>query len=570
MKKHLLCLFFLVFCVLVTENLFSSASIGTTMVERLYEIKGFDERREFLLPERPLAEDTDIEWEVSLSKKTFRGKSEAYVRIEIVPERGSDSSVTVYHGYVGDSQKGRIRLPKGHLLRIEMYTGMYQVLFARSGAAISCRIAYPDLIVRMQEIAKRYTFDFSVSGWAQVDRWVWNFGDGNEVQGNQGTHTYITPGRYMLQLSGYQGNRIVQSYQKEFVVPDVIDVNPTLSPLEGVVEFDVEARANMIQHYGEKAFCTWDFGDGSPPVNSENATHRYTKVGRYTVTLTVHSDDPNLKYVRTWNVTSKPISIVNKATVTPQQGSVNLTVVAKVESQTEGSPIRLRYSWDFGDGTVSDKAQTIHTYTKPGNYRITLRVWDEYHPEIDLPIHQFDILASPPILRIDPVAHPGDGTVPLKVSFYPNLWVEGSPTDISFLWNFGDGNTSTEPEPTHIYEKPGHYNVVLVVKERNHDVTVSAAMRIRVLPKELKVEGNITPLSGKSPLTVQCTAKLPLNEGANIVARWDFGDGQSAMGTELQHTFHAPGTYNVVLSIWDENDPQDLQEQRFVVTVTKD
>ena len=122
----------------------------------------------------------------------------------------------------------------------------------------------------------------------------------------------------------------------------------------------------------------WDFGDGINSKHAMNATHTFTNPGVYNVTLTVANEAGN-------STVTKP----NYITVTPPQppvadfstnvtsGTAPLTVLfaatskgratSKVEEPTS-------WYWDFGDGTNSKDSVAIHTFTKPGNYTISLTV----------------------------------------------------------------------------------------------------------------------------------------------------------------------------------------------------
>jgi beta propeller repeat protein len=135
------------------------------------------------------------------------------------------------------------------------------------------------------------------------------------------------------------------------------------------------------------------------------------------------------------------------------------------------------------------------------------------------------------------------GNVPLSVAFIDTS--EGKPT--SWVWDFGDGNTSTEQNPTHIYSAVGNYIINLTVSE--NDSTYSKNVAIVVL-KSMNIEADFSTNVSKGyvPLSVQFT---DLSKNA-VYWSWDFGDGTFDSNVQTQqnpiHTFSTAGNYTVTLS----------------------
>ena len=132
-------------------------------------------------------------------------------------------------------------------------------------------------------------------------------------------------------------------------------------------------------------------------------------------------------------------------------------------SQTTGGvPVPIQFNdtslyasswfWNFGDGTNSTLQNPSHTYTTPGNYSVTETVTNAMgNNTISVPI---TLYAIPPVTNF--TASTTSGSFPLIVSF-----TDQSQYDTTWLWNFGDGTTSTAQNPTHTYLALGNYTVSL-------------------------------------------------------------------------------------------------------------
>ncbi|WP_200387652.1 PKD domain-containing protein, partial [Thiocapsa imhoffii] len=135
-----------------------------------------------------------------------------------------------------------------------------------------------------------------------------------------------------------------------------------------------------------------------------------------------------------------------------------------------------------------------------------------------------------------------EGEAPLRVIFS-----DRSEGDIdSWFWRFGDGATSDQPSPQHTYQQPGQYTAVLEV--RGPGGSDSQTTQIRVLePVPPPVAGfSVDVSSGTAPLRVRFTDG---SSGAISTRQWSFGDGGSSGAVNPEHTYQAPGTYSVQLTV---------------------
>ncbi len=128
-------------------------------------------------------------------------------------------------------------------------------------------------------------------------------------------------------------------------------------------------------------------------------------------------------------------------------GTIPLAV--QFTDTSEGEPET--WEWDFGDGSTSTKQNPVHTYTKPGTYTITLTVTNAAGSDST----ENTVTAG----SISFTASVTSGTVPLTVEFTDTSG--GEPE--AWEWDFGDGETSDEQNPTHTYETAGTYDVTLTV-----------------------------------------------------------------------------------------------------------
>ncbi len=198
--------------------------------------------------------------------------------------------------------------------------------------------------------------------------WNWSFGDGiNSTQQNP-THKYSKAGNYtvVLTASNSAGSSKItkSSYIKVTSVTKPI-ANFTSNVTSGNVPLDV---AFTDKSTGAPTAWSWSFGDGTNST-VQNPTHKYSKAGNYTVTLTASNSAGSNKitkssYIKVKTVT-KPVANFT-SNVTSGYAPLN----AAFTDKSSGTPTS--WNWSFGDGMNSAIQNPTHAYSKAGNYTVTL------------------------------------------------------------------------------------------------------------------------------------------------------------------------------------------------------
>jgi len=200
--------------------------------------------------------------------------------------------------------------------------------------------------------------------------------------------------------------------------------------------------------------------------------------------------------------------------------------------------------WDFGDGnSAKGPSNPVHIYSEPGIYTVTLTVTSATGGSSTKVRQKYITVRDKNSLQADFLADPTYGNAPLKVQFADC----SKGTVKEWKWDFGDGGTSTEQSPSHIYQKGGKYTVSLTVS------SPTAGTDTKVREKYVIVEGGciieskfkVDPPGGPAPLTVQFTDQ---SKGGPTMWAWDFGDGTTDMVANPIHTYEKPGLYQVRLT----------------------
>ncbi len=226
----------------------------------------------------------------------------------------------------------------------------------------------------------------------------------------------------------------------------------------------------------------WDFGDGNTSTE-QNPRHTYTANGDYTVCLTVSNEFGTDSTCQVISIQESPLAGFTFA--------IQPLGVVNFEDVSPGAPTA--WLWDFGDGNTSTEQDPIHTYTANGTYTVCLTVTNSF--DSDSTCQSIIIDASP--LAEFSLIDQGNGSFEFTdaSSNNPETW----------LWDFGDGNSSTEQNPTHTYDSSGIFTVCLTASNTfGADSTCAQVESVITTTQELRglVELQFGPNPSRGTFTV--------------------------------------------------------------------
>ncbi|MBN2682443.1 MAG: PKD domain-containing protein [Bacteroidales bacterium] len=376
----------------------------------------------------------------------------------------------------------------------------------------------------------------------------WNRGDGTKSYEKDLTYQYTSPGLYEITLTATNictGQDSVKKWVNvdATALPDanIATLQDTICPGELMYFADMGSDYDNLNN----VYSIW-FGNGDSLVNQTEFAHpemtfftyQYNEVGEYDYIFTVTNLCGNtLEHTGTLVVDSDP----------------NHSTFYYVENSTESGwrpggchndPVEfiaiggISYVWHFGDGETSIDSFAYHTYSDTGMYNAFVIITNG--------CGVIDTIFSP---------------VEIGSTSYPEPWFESYPYDrvcagdsiefdysghgydidnLTCFWDFGDGNFSTIPNPSHSYETGGEYMVKFVVS--NGCGSDSSYRFVHVDQPFVDFSASSTTV-----LAAEEISFTNLSSGASSFL-WEFGDGTTSTETSPSHSWNWIGFYDVSLT----------------------
>lgn len=365
--------------------------------------------------------------------------------------------------------------------------------------------------------------------------WNWDFGNGQLSTVQNPSVTYTVPGTYTVRLVVRNANGIDEEIKTNYIVVSpspnaAFTANLTTACAPATIQFTdlstVPAGAGTIVSW------LWDFGDGNTSTQ-QNPSHTYTTNGFYNITLIITSSSGCQstasigRYIRI-------VSGIDVNFLFTEASTCQAPFLINFSDQSSG-PGNLSYSWNFNNGgpgsTLANPSNIV--FNAPGTYAVTLNV-------------QSDLGCSGTITK--------DVTITGKTTAftYPSTICIGqavtfqntsSPAPVSSSWDFGDGTTSAQINPTKTFLTSGTFPVKLVndygncVDSITQNVTVIGQPAVDFMANDSS--------SCTAPFTVQFTDLSP----TATTWFWTFGDGGTSTQQNPSHTYTTGGLFNVTLTI---------------------
>mgnify|MGYP000076587784 CR=1 FL=1 len=378
-----------------------------------------------------------------------------------------------------------------------------------------------------------------------------------------------------------QGN----PYQAEMRI-DNISINPVLGggdscvcDISAAFNYSVTEDSCAIAFTNESSgnCCTqiigqrWDFGDGTTST-AANPTHTYSGVGSYnvcltTVGLTADGECCTDSVCYTIDVDCVPCvcDVTADFNYSVDGCQVNFTDASTAPqcNQITG------WQWYFGDGTTSNLQNPAHNYGASGSYTACLVTTSSSGTNTCTDSICYNVTVDCPT---------GDCECDVDLDFDFN--VDRCQVDFSEIintncqivainWDFGDGSSASTSNPTHYYNANGSYTVCLTVTvvDANGvccDYTICKDIDVDDCPCDCDADADIAfDIEG-------CNVNFDIAANANCTITdyiWDFGDGNTGIGTPISHTYASNGTYTVCVTVVMQDPAGEECYETFCVTV---
>jgi len=401
-------------------------------------------------------------------------------------------------------------------------------------------------------------FTYTGSEGNGIESYSWNFGDGGVSSEENPLYQFLNPGLFTVSLTVVDTDGDEDTIVKDEFINVIEDLEPiadftsnTIQVIQnGFIDFTYTgSEGNGLESY------SWNFGDGSTS-EERNPQHQFLEAGIFTVSLSVvdtdgdESTETKIDYI-TVDDDLTPIADFTSDFQTVIAGDFIQFTFAGEEGNFPAT-----FWWDFGDGSTSEERDPVYQYNDPDFYTISLTVKDfdgDEHTETKFDyIEVLEDLFPFTHFKADPTeAYTGDL---IQFSF---LGEEGN-GPAKYFYEFGDGSTSTEQNPTHSYSEAGLYSIILTVTDIDEDVDVFEIINY------ISIEENILPVADfNADLTkvfvgdwIQFEFNGTYGNEPNEFY-WDFGDGTTSSEENPSHRYFDTGNYNVSLRITDINGDID-------------
>ncbi len=379
--------------------------------------------------------------------------------------------------------------------------------------------------------------NFSNTTVGDAESWQWDFGDGGSSSAQSPTHVYTTPGTYTVTLdaSGLGGTdqRVEPAFVTVFeqVIADFVGT-PTSGNQPLAVQFTDASD-------GSPFAWSWDFGDGSTST-AQNPAHTFPNAGKYTVQLTAEglggeNTETKVDYIDVDGPLVADFDLQPGSSAT----GINSLSVAFSDIST-GSPTS--WSWSFGDGGTDTQQNPTHLYASPGVYTVTLTASNAMVSDGETKTGFITVYTG---VSASFTPSTSSGNADLTVSFSNTTSGDAN----SYLWDFGDGGTSTLQSPSYTFTQAGDQVVELTASGNGGTDSATQTISVDMLADfRSALGGNAADTGSETGLSGTTVSFTDTSLGEPTAWSWTFGDGGTSTSANPNHTYANPGSYTVALT----------------------
>jgi gliding motility-associated-like protein len=340
-----------------------------------------------------------------------------------------------------------------------------------------------------------------------INAWNWDFGEPPATSSDQNpSHQYATWGYFDVTLTAISDSGCTVSINNSVYVAPY--PNADFTPMDVCLNIETQYEDQSTIPAGNVTGWVWDFDENGNTSNIQNPINTYTDFGIYNVELIAYSDS-GCTDTLVLPVTVHPLPV---AEFTFDTACAELTTSFS-DASSLATGLIVSWNWDFGDGVISLSQNPTHAYASGGTYDVSLVVESEYGCQASI--------SHNVLVHHKPVADFTDQNSCLNLSneFIDASIVEAPGVIDQWSWDFGNGDLSSDPDPSYIYPNVGIYMVQLIVETIDgcRD-TMNHQTEVYVLPQAIFNYSNV------------CLNELPFFENQSFITQgsidtyeWDFG-----------------------------------------------
>lgn len=368
-----------------------------------------------------------------------------------------------------------------------------------------------------------------------ITRWRWNFDDGSaKVYAQNPKHTFTQWGRKNVELW------VSNQYGRKGIILFVDVLRHDTPPIAGFTFTPFNVRVGEPVQFTDTSSggtaWLWDLGEDGATSTQQHPTYTYRTKGQKSVTLKV-SNAYGADTVTKFFPCDESTTPVLAANFTWSPHTPNPGQEVHFTDTSTGSPEK--WSWVVSDGARSDQRNWTHTFAAAGEYAVSLRIDKGSETKIFVQTIQVGATANP-IANFN--WSPGS-PAPNDLVTFRNL----SQNATSYSWDFDDGSTSTEVDPTHRFTAAGTYSVQLTSTANGKSDSITKDVRVSSADTIPAASFDAVPNPAMVGKEVRFT---DTSTGKPTQWLWDFGySNQTSTAQNPRHTFPFEATFLVTLKV---------------------
>ncbi|MCB9156631.1 MAG: PKD domain-containing protein [Caldilineaceae bacterium] len=420
-----------------------------------------------------------------------------------------------------------------------------------------------------KEAGQEVTLSAAIVAGTNVN-YTWNFGDGQSagpIAVKDVKHIYTSPGRYTATVIARNSvSQVLATTNVVINVPPITNLQ-VVSDSPSVLGVPTNFSASIGTGINVK--FKWNFGDGQE-AEGQNVSHLYSKMGKYTVSVTAYSDlnnndvqDDNEVTATTTlevSVTEPKLPDLQILIVGDRRVNAELFFQASVRSES------INYTWVMGDGTTLSGVDVTHTYEEEGVFTVVLIASNSADVQVVTELVTISGTQPEKIENLQAFNGTSLSNPQATESFVTFAAIPEKGTDATYVWDFGDGDGATGQVVNHSYLRGGRYLAKVTASNVINTETAYSVVHVSDGGQNLPIFGSDIPFecSGGKQLTnglyailegraIRCEI-LGVAADSTDTYEWDLGDGSAKVDLNvITHIYAENGRHVIRIIQRDKN-----------------